>query len=136
MQAIAAEAGAEHGADNTAAQPNARPRSTPRLSPQPRTNSPRRSGRLKVVRPSPTPNVVPMAANRTGYCVRETAEPSAFSQPVGADCMAKCITAPDGTDDSTAAVSSAGDTVIFAHSVQRPPLRLPRRHISSVSNGM
>jgi hypothetical protein len=35
--------------------PNARLASTPRPSSQPRINSPRRSGRLKVVLPSPTP---------------------------------------------------------------------------------
>ena len=44
------------------AEPSARPASTPRPWSHPRTNSPRRSGRLKVVLPSPAPNAVPMAA--------------------------------------------------------------------------
>ena len=77
--------------------PIARLASMPRLSSHERTNSPRRSGRLKVVDPSPVPNRVPIAEKREAYVVRETACPFAFSHPEGAEVMAKCITAPAGS---------------------------------------
>ena len=44
--------------------PKARPLSTPRPLSQPRKNSPLKSGRLKVVEPSPVPYVVPIAVNK------------------------------------------------------------------------
>lgn len=75
-------------------EPNTRPLSTPFPSSNPRRNCPRKSGRLKVVEPSPEPKVVPIAAKSAAYMVRLTAEPFAFSHPVGAVVIAKHDTSP------------------------------------------
>lgn len=50
----------------------------------PTATLPERSGRLNVVLPSPVPYRVPIAANRSEYVVRETAEPSHIRYPEGA----------------------------------------------------
>src|SRR5581483_3585781 len=52
----------------------------------PTPTRPRKSGRLKVVEPSPTPKAVPIAANRAAlFPTRDTAEPLHRSHPVGAE---------------------------------------------------
>lgn len=59
------------------------------------------SGMLNVVLPSPAPYVVPIAERSAAYVVRDTAEPSQMSQPVGAALPANCAMAPEGTPCGT-----------------------------------
>lgn len=73
---------------------------------------PRRSGRLKVVEPSPAPQVVPSAANNAAYVVRDTADPSHKSHPLGADDRANGAHIPVG--QPTAAAADAADAAASA----------------------
>lgn len=55
-----------------------------------------RSGKLKVVDPSPSPKVAPIALKSRAYVVRLTALPSQTSHSLGASASAKNCTAPGG----------------------------------------
>src|SRR5215471_5378104 len=73
--------------------------------PAPTVMRARRSGTLKVVLPSPAPDVVPMALNRSEYVVLLTALPSQTNQPPGTTPPANSAMAPIGESEKSSVSS-------------------------------